>query len=252
MKTESTVRPATVERYPGLVRINYDVKEKVPVDVPVLSEESEQVRADVQMYEYRMVEIRGDVPTYDKLTELLVTDKYPTSVLLTLLSDGSATELEEFKQFRFLCKQVAAAVLGLPETEVMQQEKRVMEIEAIDARTDAKILSGYQWTVLHGADAGKTVNVWLSAENQNNYKAKHDVALAYPQLVTFPMRYKISEDEQKRAIYEEFQDINELATFYLGGIAYIERCIDEGWEEKDKVEFPLGEPTGTVSEEGGE
>ena len=227
MKTESTERPQAVERYPGLVRINYDVREKVPVsvDVPV----------DVTMYEYRMVEIRGDVPAYDKLTELLVTDKYPTGVLLTLLSDGSATEREAFRQFRFLCKQVAAEVLGLPETEAMQQERRVMEIEAIDTRTDAKILNGYQWTVLHGADACKTVNVWLSAENQSNYKAKHDVALAYPQLVTFPMRYKISEDEQKRAIYEEFQDINELATFYLGGIAYIERCTDEGWEEKDNV-----------------
>ena len=116
-----------------------------------------------------------------------------------------------------------------------KQEVRDVIISHIDTRTDARILNGYQWTVLHGSDAGKTVNVWLSAENQSNYKAKHDVALAYPQLVTFPMRYKISEDAQKRAIYEESQDISELATFYLGGIAYIERCIDEGWEEKDSV-----------------
>lgn len=236
--------PVTVEHYPGLVRINYDVREKVPV----LSEESEQVRADVPvdddipvMYEYQMVEIRGDVPAYDKLTELLVTDKYPTGVLLTLLSDGSATEREAFRQFRFLCKQVAAEVLGLPETEAMRQERRAMEIEAIDTRTDAKILNGYQWTVLHGADAGKTVSVWLSAENQNNYKAKHDAARMYPQLVTFPMTYKISEDEENNAIYETFQNIDELAKFYLGGIAYIEQTVANGWREKDAVDLSLYE-----------
>ena len=104
MKTESNIRPQTVERYPGLVRINYDVREKVNANIDV----DVDVDTDVKMYEYRMVEIRGDVPAYDALTELLVTDKYPTAVLLTLLSDSSAAELEAFRQFRFLCKQVAA------------------------------------------------------------------------------------------------------------------------------------------------
>ena len=108
-------------------------------------------------------------------------------------------------------------------------------IADIDACTDEKILNGYQWTVLHGDHAGQTVSVWLSAENQNNFKAKHDAALAYPQQVPFPMRYKIGQDEQKHAIYEEFQNIGELATFYLGGVAYIERCVDEGWQIKDEV-----------------
>lgn len=231
MKTESNIRPQTVEHYPGLVRINYDVREKVNSNIDV----DVDVDTDVKMYEYRMVEIRGDVPAYDALTELLVTDKYPTAVLLTLLSDSSAAELEAFRQFRFLCKQVSAEVIGLPDTEAMQQERREMEIEAIDARTDAKILTGYQWTVLHGDHAGQTVNVWLSTENQANYKAKHDLALAYPHLVTFPIRFKISEDAEKKAIYEEFQDISELATFYLGGVSYIEHCLDEGWKEKDSV-----------------
>ena len=108
-------------------------------------------------------------------------------------------------------------------------------IADIDACTDEKILNGYQWTVLHGDHAGQTVSVWLSAENQNNFKAKHDAALAYPQQVPFPMRYKIGQDEQKHAIYEEFQNIGELAAFYLGGVAYIERCVDEGWQIKDEV-----------------
>lgn len=110
-----------------------------------------------------------------------------------------------------------------------------------DQQTDAAILSGYEWTVKHGAKKGQTVKVWLSNENQNNYKAKHDAARMYPQLVTFPMTYKISEDEEKNAVYETFQNIDELAEFYLGGIAYIEQTVAIGWQKKDAVDLSLYE-----------
>lgn len=110
-----------------------------------------------------------------------------------------------------------------------------------DQQTDAAILSGYEWTVKHGPKEGQTVKVWLSQENQNNYKAKHDAARMYPQLVTFPMTYKISEDGEKNAIYETFQDIDELAEFYLGGIAYIEQTVAIGWQKKDAVDLKLYE-----------
>lgn len=107
----------------------------------------------------------------------------------------------------------------------------------IDARTDAAILCGYDWTVKHGDDAGKEVKVWLSKENQNNFKAKHDAALVYPNLVRFPMTYKISEDTEKNAIYEVFENIEELATFYLGGIDYIQSCYEAGWAEKGGIDW---------------
>lgn len=110
-----------------------------------------------------------------------------------------------------------------------------------DQQTDAAILSGYKWTVRHGASEGQTVKVWLSQENQSNYKAKHDAARMYPQFVTFPMTYKISEDEEKNAIYETFQDIDELAEFYLGGVAYIEQTVAKGWRKKDAIDLSLYE-----------
>lgn len=106
----------------------------------------------------------------------------------------------------------------------------------IDANTDEKILCGYEWTVRHGDDAGKTVKVWLSNENQNNFKAKHDAAITYPDKVKFPVTYKISQDsETGNAIYEEFADIEELATFYLGGLDYIENVVNAGWRKKDAI-----------------
>ncbi len=108
-------------------------------------------------------------------------------------------------------------------------------IEDINKLTDEKILNGYEWTILHGADAGKTVKVWLSKENQNNFKAKHDAALVYPEIVTFPMTYKVSEDDSGKAVYEVFESIQELAQFYLGGLAYIEQCYGAGWQMKDSL-----------------
>lgn len=112
-------------------------------------------------------------------------------------------------------------------------------IADIDADTDAKILNGYEWTILHGDDEGKTVKVWLSKENQNNFKAKHDAAKEYPDLVTFPMKYKVSEDEEGKALYEIFQSFEELVQFYLGGLAYIESCYQDGWAYKDSVDFSI-------------
>lgn len=109
-------------------------------------------------------------------------------------------------------------------------------IAHIDAETDDKILSGYQWLILHGEDEGKVANVWLSAENQSNYKAYHDAAHDYPDLAEFPVRYKVGEDSEKKPIYENFQNLQELAQFYLGGIAYIRQTLTEGWREKDAVD----------------
>ena len=112
-------------------------------------------------------------------------------------------------------------------------------IDDINATTDEKILNGYEWTILHGDDEGKTVKVWLSKENQENFKAKHDAAKEYPDLVTFPMKYKVSEDEEGKALYEIFQSFEELVQFYLGGLAYIESCYQAGWAYKDSVDFSI-------------
>lgn len=123
-------------------------------------------------------------------------------------------------------------------------------IEDINARVTEKIVTGYTWKVLHGEDEGLVANVWLSTENQTNYKAKHDTALQYPQLVEFPMQYKIGEQEvqqqgeedertetKKRAVYEYFANIQELAQFYLEGVSFIESCYKEGWAKKDSMDF---------------
>ena len=107
----------------------------------------------------------------------------------------------------------------------------------INSQTDEKILSTFPWTVRHGDDEGKEVKVWLSRENQDNFKAKHDAAIMYPELVKFPMTYKISEDEDENAVFEVFQNIEELAQFYLSGSNYIQQCYEAGWDRKKAIDW---------------
>ncbi len=107
----------------------------------------------------------------------------------------------------------------------------------INAETDAKILSGYEWTILHGDDAGKTVKVWLSAENKENYKAKYDTAKDDPELITWPSKFKVSENDDLTPVYEYFANVAELKAFYYGGLNYIEQTVNEGWAAKDAIDW---------------
>lgn len=111
----------------------------------------------------------------------------------------------------------------------------------INAQTDEKILNGYEWTILHGNDAGKTVKVWLSAENQNNFKAFHDAVKEYPGIDAFPVTFKIAEDENGDPVYETFMSMSELSQFYLGSISYIKQTISKGWERKDSIDWSIYE-----------
>jgi hypothetical protein len=76
------------------------------------------------------------------------------------------------------------------------------------------------------------------------------------------MQYKIGEKEErtedeethmeivtKRPVYEYFQNIQELASFYLGGVDYIESCYQAGWTEKDAIDWTPYEDYFKTSEE---
>ena len=135
------------------------------------------------------------------------------------------------------------------------QEIKDAIIKDINDRVDENILCGYPWTVLHGDDAGKAVKVWLSKENQSNFKAKYDLHYQKPEALSFPLPYKISEDDDQNGIFEEFATFEELEQFYLGGIGYIEQCYQAGWAEKKAFDwtpyealFPQPEQQANVEE----
>lgn len=100
-------------------------------------------------------------------------------------------------------------------------------IKDIDARTDAKILNGYPFTP-DGAE--EPIIVWLSKENQTNFSEAHRLQIV-------PVKFKLNETEDKEPIYHTFETFEELDSFYKGGVQYINQCLNEGWAEKDGIDW---------------
>lgn len=96
-----------------------------------------------------------------------------------------------------------------------------------NANTEAKILSGFEWN---------GTAVWLSQENQFNYKAAYDAAVMSSG-ETLPVKFKFGDD--KTPIYYEFATIDELADFYYKSLAYIQSVLQEGWNAKDAIDWTL-------------
>ena len=100
-------------------------------------------------------------------------------------------------------------------------------LNGINAKTDARILTEFKWD-------GKPV--WLSNENQFNFKAAYDLALQ-TQGETLPMTFKLGETQNGEPVYHEFKDVEELTQFYASAIAHIHKCLTEGWAEKDCIDW---------------
>lgn len=97
----------------------------------------------------------------------------------------------------------------------------------IDRRTDAAILQGFVW---------REHPVWLSRENQMNYKAAYDLAVQ-TNGATLPVKFKLGEDESGNAVYHEFNDLAEFTDFYTSAVAYVNATLQKGWAEKDGIDW---------------
>lgn len=99
--------------------------------------------------------------------------------------------------------------------------------ERINTRVNRDILSGFRW---------KDYPVWLSVENQTNYKAAYDLAFQAQVLQQpfTPVKFKFGTDEEP--VYHAFSDFEEFAGFYISAVTYIQTCYEKGWAEKDALE----------------
>jgi hypothetical protein len=108
----------------------------------------------------------------------------------------------------------------------IEQVKEAVNAD-IDAQTDAKILNGYEFTP-DGEE--QPITVWLSKENQTNFSEAHRLQIV-------PVKFKLNETEDKQPIYHTFETFDELNRFYVGGVAYINQCLNEGWARKDYIDW---------------
>lgn len=107
-----------------------------------------------------------------------------------------------------------------------EELKKVIEAH-INTLTDQKILSGFVWN-------GKPV--WLSSENEFNFKAAYDIAVQ-TEGSTLPIKFKLGEDENGDPVYHTFKAMGAFTDFYTSAITFINQTLNEGWLEKDNVDY---------------
>lgn len=118
--------------------------------------------------------------------------------------DGSADYMEAEFAHKPTDEEIKAAVIGW-----------------YNQQTDQTILSGFEYEGDH---------VWLSSENQFNYKAAYDLAVQ-SNGTTLPVKFKFGTDEQPK--YRVFERLEELADFYTKAMRFIQDTLDAGWQKKD-------------------
>lgn len=92
-------------------------------------------------------------------------------------------------------------------------------------QTDKAILSGFVW---------KDMPVWLSSENQFNYKAAFDLAIQ-TNGASLPVKFKFGTN--KNPIYYTFRTVEDLSDFYMQAMSYINNILDQGWQQKDNINW---------------
>jgi len=77
--------------------------------------------------------------------------------------------------------------------------------------------------------------VWLSMENQFNYKAACDMAAQTEgkELPTF----KFGTTEEP--VYYTFKNIAEMKEFCTAMVTYTNKTISDGWAEKDSIDWEV-------------
>lgn len=100
-------------------------------------------------------------------------------------------------------------------------------IAEINNRIDSDILSGFEW---------KGTRVYLSSENQFNFKAAYDMA-EMSQGATLPVTFKLGETEDGNPIYHEFSELGDFQDFYSKVMMHITDTLKAGWKEKDSVDW---------------
>ena len=106
-------------------------------------------------------------------------------------------------------------------------------IADINRRTDEKIVRGMVWTAQSGGDP---IPVWLSTENQFNFKSAYDLAVQ-KQGATLPVTFKMGEKDGGTPIYHTFETMEDADDFYLHAVSHINTCLSAGWAEKDGIDW---------------
>ena len=126
--------------------------------------------------------------------------------------DGSASYMEEEFDHKPDAEEIRSLVAGW-----------------YNSQTDERILSGFEYD-------GQLV--WLSTENQLNYKAAYDLAVQTGGQ-NLPVTFKFGTDDV--SYYRTFETVADLQDFYVKAMKHIQNALQEGWKKKDAVDLAFYE-----------
>lgn len=92
---------------------------------------------------------------------------------------------------------------------------------------ESEITNSYRW---------RDMPVWLSRENQLNYKAQYDLAVQ-TEGQSLPVTFKFGDEDAP--VYYEFKNLEELTDFYMGVTKHIQAILIKGWESKDGIDWSI-------------
>lgn len=105
------------------------------------------------------------------------------------------------------------------------QEIKETVLSWINSEIDEQIINGFEWNGM---------KVWLSSENQFNYKAAYDLAVQTSG-ANLPVVFKFGTVENPT--YYTFSSVEELQGFYVAAMKYINQVLNDGWIRKDAIDW---------------
>lgn len=108
-----------------------------------------------------------------------------------------------------------------PTAEEVKQAVR----DAIDAETKDKIVNRFEYD---------GTRVYLSDEKQRNFASIESNAD-----ITFPLTLKLNEETDGTPVYRTFAAREDFAAFSKAASSHILEAIQEGWREKDSVDWSV-------------
>lgn len=105
-----------------------------------------------------------------------------------------------------------------------KEELTKLITDEINARTSRKIIEGLTWNGM---------SVWLSTENQLNFKSAYDMAVQTAG-ASLPVEFKLGE-QNGNSLFWTFTTIEEITSFYNAIVEHIHCCLERGWKAKEEV-----------------
>lgn len=112
-----------------------------------------------------------------------------------------------------------------PHPYVSDEEIKTAILDDIDNEVKRLIIETMTW---------EDKQVWLSIENQQNYKTALDVAKE-TEGGNLPIKFKLGDEDEP--YYATFSTIEALKNFWLACCNHVRTCLVAGWNLKDSINW---------------